>query len=161
MKPNCFLLFFVFSFQILLAQQSCYLLDELDEKPVYLDTLSFTEHVLRTWKHPDTLGESANINGGYVISMNIDTLGHITNIKILRDLGCKRCLANLYEILNTAKSFTPPKKNGKPVCLSFVFKIPYDGNIMRFQLPFPYLNSRDKNEEMKDTKSVKESGKVT
>ena len=120
-------------------QQDCVkLFADLDEIPIYRDTISFTEHIIRTLKYPP----DACINGGYLITIDIDTLGYISNIKIVRDLNCAVCLANLFEILNTAKPFTPPKKNDKPVCFSITFRIPYDQSIQTFQSPFPsYLNS--------------------
>jgi len=109
---------------------------ELDEFPIYMDTISFTEHIVRTWKYPYTDGADIDIYGAYLLSITIDTSGYISNIKILRDLGCEKCLANVYEILNTSKPFIPAKKNGKPVCFSISFLLPYDNRIRTFQSPF-------------------------
>ena len=116
-----------------LDNKNCTPLDMLDELPVYQDTISFEDHIYRLRK---PLSRDYRYRGRYVISVEIDTLGNLSNIQILDDnADCDECLENVYEILQTAKSFLPGKKDGKVVSTSAVFAIPYNERFRWFLNP--------------------------
>ena len=121
--------------------KSCTPLDMLDELPVYKDTISFEDHIKRLRK---PLSNDYHYRGRYVVSMEIDTIGNISNIRILDDnVNCDKCLENVYEILQTAKPFIPGKKDGKAVRTATVFAIPYNERIRQFLNPlYLYINSQ-------------------
>lgn len=122
--------------------KDCISVGQLDELPVYQDTISFEKYINESrkplfWKYND--------KGRYVVAAEIDTLGELSHIRILDDNAhCEECLANVYEILKTAKPFTPGRKDGQAVRTSVIFSIPYNERIHTFLNPlYEYLNPRD------------------
>lgn len=86
----------------------CISVDLLDELPVYQDTISFEEHISESRKPLLKYHDK----GRSVVSAVIDTLGKLSHIRILDDNAhCEECLENVYEILRTAKSFIPGRKD--------------------------------------------------
>ena len=118
-----FPLFLFTYFQIISCPPIILTLEELDEIPIYTDTISFTEHVKNCYSFPN---EYHGLDYNLLVEFEIDTSGLIKNIEFPRYSDAfLRCYENVKYILQSAAKFIPGKKDNRYVRTKIRMYIPY------------------------------------